>query len=402
MKIEVLPSKISSEVELPFSKSQLHRELILSFLVGKVLTLPSNSEDIVATYNALNVIKSGNGNIYAGESGSTLRLLIPVVLALGGFYVFSGSKRLGERSLDAYFECFEKVSGVLLERLEGNNLPLKVSGKLFPGEYTIDASKSSQFVSGMLLALSALDGDSILHIKDDIVSENYVNITVDMINGYGGKVTRTGNDFHIKGGILKDASYSIEGDYSQAAFFIVMSVLTNTKLTLKPLFAVSKQADKTILNVLDSIGTLYYFVNDALTIIPGIEKGFEIDLKNCPDISIPLMILACFIPFPCIFNNCHRLLDKESDRLGCMIEILNKLGINNTLVGNTLTIIGTRTIQGGITLKTYNDHRFVMGLSTLAISTKKGLIIDGAEAVSKSFPDFFEVLLGLGVSIKGL
>lgn len=399
MKVKILPSKTSGEVSAPPSKSFAHRYLIGSVLSrGKcVIKNIADSDDISATLSCIeqlggSVTKDGNivtviptnekqienAVFDCKESGSTLRFFIPVVLATGAKNcTFSGSERLLARGIKEYEKLF-KNSDV---KINSDEKSIEISGTLSAGNYEISGEVSSQYTTGMLFALSVLDGKSTLKITGNAESRAYVDMTIKVLKDFGADITEPEkNFFEIKGkGRLSPGEFTVEGDWSNAAFLITLSRLLGT-ISVSGLNENSVQGDR--------------FSSVAFDALDG--ENAEIDLKDCPDLA-PILFAYAAYKNGGKFTNTRRLRVKESDRANVMAEELKKFGANVKVYENSVEIEKTQLKPPIVPLCGHNDHRIVMALSVLAAVF--GAEIDGAEAVNKSYPDFFRVIKKAGVNV---
>lgn len=388
-------------VMVPPSKSYAHRLLLAAFLSGRKVTVDNVelSNDISATIDCIRALGakvdiSGKAvTIEPGaatgtplncrESGSTLRFMIPVALALTGKADMTGTEKLFSRGIGEYEKIF-KVQGIHYE-LGANSL--RAAGGLSGGIYQIDGSTSSQYVTGLLFALPLLDCDSEIWITPPVQSRPYIDITLDVIRMAGVKVKIDGNHIYIKGGqhfCLKDCT--VEGDWSNAAFMDIYNYLGGdvTMLGLKPH---TLQGDKRYRRL-----------------FPQLNEGWcEIDLGNCIDLGPVLFTLAA-MKSGARFVNTARLRIKESDRITDIVCELEKVGASAVVGENTVDIkpipaerLATLAAEN-IIFDAHNDHRLAMSLAALA--TTIGASLDGYKSVAKSYPGFFEDLKSLGIDVK--
>lgn len=399
MKVKILPSKTSGEVSAPPSKSFAHRYLIGSVLSrGKcVIKNIADSDDISATLSCIeqlggSVTKDGNivtviptnekqienAVFDCKESGSTLRFFIPVVLATGAKNcTFLGSERLLARGIKEYEKLFEN-SDVTIKSDEKS---IEINGKLTAGNYEISGEVSSQYTTGMLFALSGLSGKSTLKITGNAESRAYVDMTIKVLKDFGADIAEPEkNFFEINGkGRLSPGEFTVEGDWSNAAFLIALSRLLGT-ISVSGLNENSVQGDR--------------FSSVAFDALDG--ENAEIDLKDCPDLA-PILFAYAAYKNGGKFTNTRRLRVKESDRANVMAEELKKFGANVKVYENCVEIEKTQLKPPIVPLCGHNDHRIVMALSVLAAVL--GAEIDGAEAINKSYPDFFRVIKKAGVNV---
>lgn len=401
MKVKILPSKTSGEVSAPPSKSFAHRYLIGSVLSrGKcVIKNIADSDDISATLSCIeqlggSVTKDGNivtviptnekqienAVFDCKESGSTLRFFIPVVLATGAKNcTFSGSERLLARGIKEYEKLFENSDSDV--KINSDEKSIEISGTLSAGNYEISGEVSSQYTTGMLFALSVLSGKSTLKITGNAESRAYVDMTIKVLKDFGADIAEPEkNFFEINGkGRLSPGEFTVEGDWSNAAFLIALSRLLGT-ISVSGLNENSVQGDR--------------FSSVAFDALDG--ENAEIDLKDCPDLA-PILLAYAAYKNGGKFTNTRRLRVKESDRANVMAEELKKFGANVKVYENSVEIEKTQLKPPIVPLCGHNDHRIVMALSVLAAVF--GAEIDGAEAVNKSYPDFFRVIKKAGVNV---
>lgn len=399
MKVKILPSKTSGEVSAPPSKSFAHRYLIGSVLsCGKcVIKNIADSDDISATLSCIeqlggSVTKDGNivtviptnekqienAVFDCKESGSTLRFFIPVVLATGAKNcTFLGSERLLARGIKEYEKLFENSD----VKINSDEKSIEVNGTLSARNYEISGEVSSQYTTGMLFALSVLDGKSTLKITGNAESRAYVDMTIKVLKDFGAAIAEPEkNFFEINGkGRLSPGEFTVEGDWSNAAFLIALSRLLGT-ISVSGLNENSVQGDR--------------FSSVAFDALDG--ENAEIDLKDCPDLA-PILFAYAAYKNGGKFINTRRLRVKESDRANVMAEELKKFGANVKVYENSVEIEKTQLKPPIVPLCGHNDHRIVMALSVLAAVF--GAEIDGAEAVNKSYPDFFRVIKKAGVNV---
>ncbi len=386
MNLTITPSRLSGTVTPPPSKSQAHRYLIAAGLAGdrsKVTNL-AESQDVRATRWCMKALRTSGRRLpelNCFESGSTLRFLIPIALALRGGARFTGQGRLMERPQQPYFAMFEE-KGIKYEQKNGF---LTVEGRLTPGVYSLRGDISSQFITGLLYALPLLNGDSEIHITTELESKGYVDMTLEAMNLFG--VTAEWGDpwtLFVPGNqtyVPKDVQ--VEGDWSQAAFWFAAISLGNP-LEVEGLQQLSSQGDRVIRD---------FFVQLSL---PGDE---EIDVSNCPDLAPPLAAMASLRRGDTQIVNAGRLRMKESDRLSSITAVMNALGASLEERADSLTIHGRETLAGGCTVDCWNDHRIAMMTAIAATRCQRPVTLLGAECVAKSYPDFWSVYRLLGGDI---
>ena len=385
MDIRITPGPLAGSVTPPPSKSMAHRAILAMLLAeggGKIANLAS-SQDIEATRRCAGVLKTDSAGLPlldCGESGSTLRFLIPVALVLRGGGRFTGRGRLMERPQTPYFSIFDE-KGVSYEQKDG---VLTVRGELTPGKYRLPGGVSSQFVTGLLYALPLLDGDSEIVLSSPLESRGYVDLTLDMLRHFGVRVeNRDYALFSVPGNqrfIPKDVT--IEADWSQAAFWLAAASLGSPVRTAG-LNERSAQGDRVI------GGQLAEFAK-------GTREPLEISVADCPDLVPPLAVTAALHGGTTRLTNAARLRLKESDRLTSVAGTLNALGADVEEGPDFLRIRGRDGLAGGVAVDCCNDHRIAMMAAIAATRCAEPVTLLGAECVGKSYPDFWEHYRMLG------
>ena len=353
------------------------------------------SDDITATVNALKVLGASvslNGDkvtlggispqsikkviINAGESGSTLRFLIPLCMLSGADITFSGASRLFRRDLSVY-EKIAKEQGIVFNLSDSS---LYIKGVLRAGEYSVRGDISSQFVSGLMFTLPLLEGDSFIKFDTPVESKPYIEMTVDMLKHFGIRIECKNDGYYIEGGQrYKNFDYTVEGDYSNAAFLDAFNLLDGS-VEVGGLNPDSTQGDR-----------IYKEYFKTLT------SGGSYDLSDCPDLA-PLLFALSAELVGAKFTGTARLKIKESDRAASMSEELSKFGAKVLVSENEVEIKGTKLHSPSVPLSSHNDHRVVMALSLLL--SVYGGEIEGAEAVNKSYPGFFKDIKSLGIEVQ--
>lgn len=404
-------------VSIPSSKSLSHRALICASLAGgdSEIIHPAFNKDTEATMRVMEcfgasfeekddrvIVHGINGKLRydhqkadCGESGSTLRFLIPLAALLEEEVIFTGHGRLMERPQTVYDELFQK-EGLLFEKKEDG---LHVRGPLQAGNYQVRGDVSSQFISGLLFALPLCKGNSVLRIQPPFESASYVSLTLDALMKAGVSV-QTGDLVYLIPGEQNYLPFHerIEGDDSQMAFFAELSLIQNRPLRVLNMNHASHQGDHVILEFVKKLGGHVTEIEDGYLFEGGNLHGCEMDLADCPDLGPALFALATQCEGDTVFHHCERLRIKESDRIAAMEEELRKLGCSIHSTEDTVIVHGKTAIRGNVTLNGHNDHRIVMALSMLATLTD-GVVIEGAEAVNKSYPQFFQDLSETGIEV---
>ncbi len=398
---EIKPGKGKGVIEAPPSKSMTHRLLICAGLSEGKSTIEgvSLSDDIEATLGCLSALGAKykienekvtvtgadirnipeNAVFSCRESGSTLRFFIPLCLLDGKTFTFCGSEKLLSRPLSVYEDIFRKQDMFF----ETSADKITLCGKLKSGIFEIPGNISSQFITGLLFALPLLERESIIKIIPPVESRSYINLTVEALSVFGIEAGwQDENTLVVKGGQnFKAADTKVEGDYSNAAFFDALN-LFGSEIEITGLDSESLQGDK--------IYKEYFSL---------LEKGKpEINISDCPDLG-PILFAIAGAKNGGTFTGTKRLKIKESDRASAMAEELSKFGTSVTINENSVIIDALDFHAPSENIFGHNDHRIVMSCAVLLTLT--GGKIEGAEAVKKSFPDFFEKLKKLGFEMKG-
>lgn len=398
MTVTIKPSKAVGIIKAPPSKSMAHRALICGALTEKsVIENIAFSKDIKATLGCLerlgaavkidgNTVELGglkfenipdNAVVDCFESGSTLRFLLPLCMACGKTVTLKGARRLFERPLTVY-EDIAKEQGILFEKGEDF---VKVCGKLKSGDYKVSGNISSQFISGLLFLLPLLSGDSTLTVIGKFESASYIDLTLCALTDFGVEIVRKDNVFYIRESqVYKNNNYTVEGDCSNAAFLEAFNYLGgNVEVTaLKP---DTLQGDRVYKEIFERL--------------KNGEKQF--DLSDCPDLAPVLFAVAAFFG-GAEFTGTKRLKIKESDRAEAMKQELSKFGINVLVFENSVVVENGQIKTPKTVLDSHNDHRIAMALSLLLTLT--GGILRGAEAVAKSYPDFYKQICSIGIDVN--
>ena len=379
------------------SKSDAHRALICAALSKYPCQVicSATSKDIEATKDCLQALKDGREDMYCGESGSTLRFLLPVMGALGHRAVFHPEGRLSQRPLSPLYEEMEQHGCKMSPQ---GSVPLVVDGKLKPGEYHIPGNISSQYVSGLLFALPLLEGDSRIYIEGLLESAAYVEMTLKTLSEFGIEIRRTEDGFSIPGRqqYWGPAQYEVEGDWSNGCFWLVAGALSEEGVTVKGLSIDSLQGDKRILELLENMGAKVQIAGDEIIVKGGHLHGIQIDGSQIPDMIPILAVAALAAEGMTKITNAGRLRMKESDRLATVSSVLIGLGGEIEELSDSLIIHGGKPLTGG-TIESFNDHRIAMMAAIASSLCENKVYLKGADAVNKSYPDFFQVLEEAGL-----
>lgn len=387
MEVKISNSSLNGAVTAPPSKSAAHRALICSYLSGGGTVKPIiNSRDMAATVGIIESLKNNESILDCIESGSTMRFMIPVAASLGRNVEFVGQGSLLKRTVGEFAELLP-IHGVNVET--NGCLPFKISGQLRNGSFEVSGDVSSQYVTGLLLALANLQGDSAVIMKTPLQSKPYVDMTVKVMADYGVNVRETDFGYLIKGGQkFKRLDYIVEGDWSQAAFFLVAGAIGGN-VTVKGLDFNSAQGDKDIVDVIKKFGGNVERGEDSVTCIAGELTGADIDASDIPDLVPIIAVLASYAKGKTVISGAERLRFKESDRIESVATNLKAMGVDVTQTPDGMIINGGKGLKGA-KLKGYNDHRIVMSFSVAGLFAQGETVIDEAESINKSYPSFFE------------
>lgn len=385
--VKISSSILKGTVIAPPSKSAAHRALICSFLAGGGTVSPIiNSKDMEATVGVIDALKRGESTLDCIESGSTLRFMIPVAAAMGKEVTFVGQGRLPQRPIGEYLELLPKHN---VNVKSDGGLPLTISGQLKNGSYEISGDVSSQYVTGLLLALADLEGDSAVILTTSLQSKPYVDMTVKVMKDYGVEIKETDFGYLIHGGQeFKRLDYTVEGDWSQAAFFLVAGAVGGD-VTVSGLDMNTTQGDKGILDVLKSFGAEIELKENSVRCVKSRLKGCVVDATDIPDLVPIVAALGTFSGGKTIIKGAQRLRYKESDRIKSVVDNLKLIGADVTETEDGMIINGSARLHSA-RLKGYNDHRIVMAFSVAALFLDGETVIDDAESINKSYPAFFK------------
>ena len=407
MNVTMKPFQANGTVFAPPSKSDAHRAIICAALSGGVCTIApiALSDDIRATIGCVEALGAaskienktltidGTGvfsnkaaTLDCGESGSTLRFMIPVAAAGGVEATFLGRGRLPERPIGVYTEALPG-KGVTVDTEGG--LPLKISGQLKSGVYRVPGSVSSQFITGLLFALPLLDGDSDIVLTSPIQSAGYVNMTIRTMSKFGIEVDMTDKGWHVRGKQhYIPTDYTTDGDWSQAAFFLVAGAIGG-EVTVKNANIDSSQGDRKIAALLREFGAEVHQDGGCITVKKAPMTAITIDAAQIPDLVPVLAVCACFASGTTEIVNAGRLRIKESDRLKTTAALLNGLGGKVKELPEGLEITGVPALSGA-EVNGCNDHRIVMAAATCAAKATGEITCTDAWSINKSYPDFYE------------
>lgn len=409
MDIKIIPSSLGGEVTIPPSKSAAHRALICAALSEGVsrVTPFCTSNDIKATVSCLKALgmniredKQGytvekgsatkGSEINFNESGSTARFLLPIAAALGADCTAVGKGRLPERPMDTLTSLLREHS----VEVSSNKLPITLKGKMTAGEFKLPGNISSQYISGLLLAAPLLNEEVTVIPTTALESVGYIDMTISAMKKYGVKVMETANGWCVQA----DSKYSaadtvIEGDWSQVAFFMAAAAIGGD-IKIHGLDFASSQGDMAALDVFAAFGADISIENNVLHIKKGNLRGITVNAADIPDMVPAIAVTAAFAQGKTAIHSAERLRIKESDRIKTTLAMLNAMGIKTEERKDGMVIYGG-TPKGAV-IDGANDHRIVMAATVAAAYANGQSTIKGAEAVNKSYPEFFEDFKKIG------
>lgn len=345
------------------------------------------------TLKVLGGIAPISDTLNVGESGLSARLFTPIASLWHTPITICGEGTLLYRPMDMMINPLREL-GVTV-RDGGGKLPIEVCGRIRGGEIEVDGSVSSQFITGLLLALPLAEQDTVINVRS-AVSKPYLDMTIDTAAAFGVKIEHNNYEqFYIEGGQSFTATdYSVEGDWSAAAMLLVAGAVAG-EVSLKNLSMLSKQADVAICQALVRAGAELTSDNDTISVAAKPLHGFEFDATNCPDLFPALATLAAAAEGESVIVGTSRLEHKESNRAEAIKSEFGRLGIEVDLGRDNIMKIRGGKIEGGVEVSSHSDHRMAMTLAVAALISDNGVTIHGAESVSKSYPDFFETLEAL-------
>lgn len=400
--------RLQGSVQPPCSKSYAQRALAVALLANGKSVL-RNMDFCNDTLSALNCIKmlgakaertdehtivveggvKPQGNLLSvGESGLSARLFTPIAALCSEPIVISGEGTLLYRPMDMMIQPLRAL-GVDV-RDGGGRLPIEVCGPMRGGEISVDGSVSSQFITGLLLALPLAEQDTVINVSK-AVSKPYLDMTIDIASHFGVAIEHNDYEqFYVAGGqSYAPTTYSIEGDWSAAAMLLVAGAVAG-EVTVGNISMLSKQADVAVCRALVAAGAELISEHDTITAAHRPLHGFEFDATHCPDLFPALATLAAAAEGESTIIGTHRLEHKESNRAEAIAREFGRLGIEVDLDTDNVMKIRGGKIVGGVEVDSHGDHRMAMTLAVAGLISERGVTITGAECVAKSYPNFFE------------
>jgi 3-phosphoshikimate 1-carboxyvinyltransferase len=416
MKAEVTASTASGTVRAPSSKSAMQRYIAGALLSDGITSITSATfcDDTMAaiaiaetlganvriTDDHIEITGGFNpaGNeIFCGESGLSARMFTPIAALHDRQIILSGKGSILKRPFDMV-ELPLRSLGVEVTSSKGF-LPLTIRGPLTGGEISADGSVSSQFITGLLMALPRAGKDSKITVEN-LVSRPYIDLTISILNKFGITIENDNYSvFTLKGRQqYKGCSFSAEGDWSGAAFLLIMGAISG-EVSVTGLDQGSAQADRSIMHALSIAGASLSREGNKISVKGGQLRSFEFDISDCPDLAPPLTVLAMACKGRSILRGAERLVAKESNRGATLEETMKSIGGKVRFTGNTIEIDGGSSLAGG-TAGSHSDHRIAMALACAGLLCKKPVIIEGMECINKSYPGFIDDFKSLGGNLK--
>ncbi|NYZ73652.1 3-phosphoshikimate 1-carboxyvinyltransferase [Candidatus Micrarchaeota archaeon] len=406
----IKPGAIEGSIDAPGSKSVMQRAVIAAALAEgeSLITNPTFCDDAVATMNVVQalgaqitrtpegVIVHGGGKpkgatLDCGESGTCMRMISAVAALYGKEFMITGNGTLMKRPVGMIEEPLRMLGAKC--STDSGLPPIRIKGPMHGGKVSVDGSVSSQFLSGLLMALPLCKEDSDVEVFN-LKSKAYVSLTQSLMSRFGVRIRPDSGleRFLINGGQrYKARSYSVDGDWSGAAFILVAGAVSGS-VTVERL-ANGLQPDLGIMDALEKAGAKTVQGDESVKVHGGNLKAFEFDATDCPDLFPPLAVLACNCKGKSVIHGASRLKHKESDRASVLAQELGKLGADIKVIGDRMEIIGKKLAGGRI--NPHGDHRIAMAGAIAALNSEKGVEIEGEGCVSKSYPGFFEDLESL-------
>lgn len=414
---EITCTSPSGKADVIPSKSVAHRLLICAALSDNPTEIicPAESLDIAATarclaslgaeitlhdgvYSVFPIKEKKEAVLSCGESGSTLRFLIPVAAALGRDVTFTGEGRLPERPVSPLADCLASRGAAI--DYDGT-LPLTTHGGLCGGRFTLPGNVSSQFISGLIFALPLLAEDSEIDITGKIESLPYIKMTLDAVSSFGIKAKMQGNKIIIPGKqtYRSPGKLTVEGDWSNAAFWLCLGALSENGITVHGLKSDSIQGDRAVLDILSRFGAEITRGDTGITVRKKTLSAVRIDASGIPDLVPVLSVVAAVANGETRITGAGRLRIKESDRIESTVNMLRSLGADAEPLSDGIRIFGKKRLSGG-RVDSANDHRIAMSAAIAAAVSDGAVSIYGAEAVRKSYGDFYEKYAALGAVVN--
>ena len=421
MKAVVSPSKLKGIITAPASKSSMQRACAAALIRHgeTVLHNPGTSNDDKAALNIIrqlgatyevqgdkiiirsNGVKASGDTINCHESGLSMRMFTSIAALSDKKITVVGSGSLSKRPMDFFDEVLPQL-GVSIKTNNGY-LPIEITGPLQPKNITVDGSLSSQYLTGLLFAYSAENANDVTIKVKNLSSRPYVDLTLKVLEAHGLKVpeNKSYEEFFFSGSMVNNrqltVNYTVEGDWSGAAFLLVGAAIAGD-VTVKGLDISSTQADKAVLQALMQAGANISIREEEIEIKESKLKAFHFNATDCPDLFPPLVALASYCEGTTVIEGTNRLTHKESNRALSLQQEFGKMGVHIKLQDDLMLIEGKSQVKGG-KVSSNNDHRIAMATAVAGLKADKDLIVTGADAVDKSYPQFWDHIKSLGAKV---
>ena len=413
---KIEPGFLNGEIQIPVSKSQAHRALLAAALADRPTEINGvgSGQDVLATKACLQALgaeihdlpknrlwvkpisqteldnlRKREVNLHCKESGTTLRLLLPVVSALGIPSFWTGEGNLPARPIADLVQALTQQS----VQIQPESLPFHLTGQLQPGSFVLPGHISSQYFSGLLFALPLLQSESYLHASTPIESLGYVQMTLQVLHSFGIEVEETEQGYYIPAvqQYISPGSFLVESDWSNAAFWLVAAGFSPQGMQFRGLDPLSLQGDRAIASILEQWGAEVTWQGQTLTVRKGVKKPLQLSCEQIPDLVPILAVLAAFTPGLNRLSGLQRLQYKESNRIQGVLALVQSIGgkADYNVKEDCLLIVGQESLPGGL-VDSLGDHRLVMAAAVAGSLCQAGVQIKGAESVAKSYPDFFK------------
>ncbi|MBN8664136.1 MAG: 3-phosphoshikimate 1-carboxyvinyltransferase [Chitinophagales bacterium] len=419
MRVHIQPGNIGGVIVAPASKSAMQRACAAALLAKGVSVLknPGKSKDDLAAIDTIQrlgatIVRATDGSlqiqsngivpketvVHCGESGLGIRMFTPLIALYDQAIRITGEGSLITRPMD-FFDAILPQLQVDVQSNAGK-LPLVVKGPLQPKNIEVDGSLSSQFLTGLIMAYAGAGADGVTITVKELKSKPYIDLTLHVLSAFGSNVTHNDHEqFHFHGSksIIQPATYTVEGDWSGGAFLLVAGALAGETI-VKGLDPFSTQADKAILHALMDAGVRMSIEEGQITVRPSELQAFQFDATDCPDLFPPLVALAVYCQGTSVIQGVSRLAHKESNRGLTLQEEFGKMGAVIKLQDDLMIIEGGKPLQGAA-VHSRHDHRIAMACAVAALKAEGETSIDDAEAINKSYPDFYDHLQHLGAHV---
>jgi len=421
MRAIINPSTLTGSIDASRSKSDMQRACAASLLhLGTTfIHEPGNCNDDIAALDVIqklgasikvrgneieiksNGVQPVNDEINCGESGLGIRMFTPIAALCNRTLEMNGSGSLLKRPMDFFDQIFPLL-GISISSNEGK-LPIQVTGPLKPTSIDVDGSLSSQFLTGLLMAYSASKAQNVVINVRNLKSKPYIDMTLKVLKSFGMQlpVVSSYEKFSFldlsPANIPDPIHYTIEGDWSGAAFLFVAGAISG-KVIIKGMKSDSPQADRKILQAIEDSGAQIEFIDERYIVSPSALSAFKFDATECPDLFPPLVALASYCKGTTEILGANRLTHKESNRALTLQDVFGKMGVKVDLQGDRMFVHGGGKILSAH-VHSHHDHRIAMAAAVAALGAEGNITIDDAEAIDKSYPDFYRHMISLGADI---